>query len=117
MKKMIKRIFAIISSFIIGTQLRIFATEQTNVQNRPKKSIIAVPSAGTSLYGPPPDRSFGILGNAFSIGASILLFFIGLIVLLNKNIKKKIKIITITILLLVIIVLTLLRKFVFLRLI
>lgn len=97
MKKLVKRIFTIISSFILGTQSKIFAIDETTV------------------YGPAPDPSFSSLtgGQLFSIVSSILLFIIGLIVILNKNITKKAKIITITILTITIIALILLAKFVF----
>ena len=97
MKKIVKRIFGIISSFILGAHSKIFAVEQTDV------------------YGPPPRPSISSIdgGHILSIASSILLFIIGLIVILNKNIKKKVKIITVSILSITIIALLLLAKFVF----
>lgn len=97
MKKVIKIIFGIISSFILGAPSKIFAIEQTDV------------------YGPPPEPSISTItgGQIFSIVASILLFIIGLIVILNKNIKKKVKVITVITLFITIIIFILLAKFVF----
>ena len=111
MKKMIKRIFGIVSSFILGTQSRIFAIEQTDVYGpppEPKNSGKILDIAQPAVYGPAPDPSVSTApdpsvstitgGQIFSIVASILLFIIGLMVILNKNIKKKVKVITVIIL-------------------
>lgn len=114
MKKMVKRIFGIISSFILGMQSRIFAIEQTDVYGPPPE-----PNNGsnilqqTTVYGPAPDPSVSTIagGQIFSIIVSILLFIIGLFVILNKNIKKKVKVVTVITLLIVIIALLLLAKF------
>ena len=97
MKKLVKRTFGIISSFILGAQSKIFAIEQTDV------------------YGPPPEPTISSLtgGQLFSTISSILLFIIGLIVIFNKNITKKVKIVIATILAIIIIALILLSKFVF----
>ena len=97
MKKLVKRTFGIISSFILGAQSKIFAIEQTDV------------------YGPPPEPTISSLtgGQLFSTISSILLFIIGLIVIFNKNITKKVKIVIATILAIIIIALILLAKFVF----
>ena len=118
MKKMIKRIFGIISSFILGTQSRIFAIEQTDVYGpppEPKNNGKILDIVQPSVYGPAPDPSVSTItgGQIFSIVASILLFIIGLIVILNKNIKKKVKVITVIILSITILALLLLAKFVF----
>lgn len=118
MKKMVKRILGIISSFILGTQSRIFAIEQPAVYGpapEPKSSGNIIDIAQPGVYGPAPDPSISTItgGQIFSIVASILLFIVGLIVILNKNIKKKVKVITVIILSITIIALLLLAKFVF----
>ena len=119
MKKMLKRIFGIISAFILGTQSRIFAIEQTDVYGPPpelKSGNGIINSSQPTVYGPAPD-STGIStmtwGQLFSIIASILLFVIGILVILNKNIKKKNKVTTVILLSIIIIALLLLAKFVF----
>lgn len=118
MKKNVKRIFGIVSSFILGAQSKIFAVEQTEVYgppSEPKNGSNIIDIAQSSVYGPAPDPSVSTItgGQIFSIVASILLFIIGVIVILNKNIKKKVKVITVVILSVVIIALLFLAKFVF----
>ena len=116
MKKMIKRIFGIISSFILVTQSRIFAIEQPAVYGpapEPNNSGKILDIEQPTVYGPAPEPSISTITGGLSIVASILLFIIGLIVILNKNIKKKVKVITVIILSIIIIALLLLAKFVF----
>ena len=118
MKKLVKRTFGIICSFILGAQSKIFAIDETTVYGPapdPNSENTIIDISQPSVYGPAPDPSFSSLtgGQLFSIVSSILLFIIGLIVILNKNITKKAKIITITILTITIIALILLAKFVF----
>ncbi|MBR3152317.1 MAG: hypothetical protein IKF52_01685 [Clostridia bacterium] len=113
MKKFIKKIFGVISTFIIGLQTKVFAANQTSVYGPPPGLI--TDRNQTEVYGPPPDITIdvnqttvygppsAIKGNGitatltaahiFSIIASILLFIIGLIVIFNKKIPKKVKII------------------------
>ena len=57
-----------------------------------------------AVYGPAPDPSVSKItgGPILPIVVSILLFIIGLIVILNKKINKKVKIITVIILFIVI---------------
>ena len=97
MKKLLKRTFGIISSFILGAQSKIFAMHQP------------------AVYGPPSDPNITTLtgGQIFSIVASIMLFIIGLIVILNKKINKTVKVITVIVFSIIIISLLLLSKFVF----
>ena len=118
MKKMLKRIFGIICSFILGAQSKIFAIEQTDIYgppSEPKNGGKIIDITQSTVYGPVPVPSVSTItgGQIFSIVTSILLFIIGLIVILNKNIKKKVKVITVIILLIVIIILLFLAKFVF----
>lgn len=118
MKKRVKRVFGIISSFILGIQSKIFAVGQTEVYGpppEPKNSGKILDIAQPPVYGPAPDPSVSTItgGQIFSIVASILLFIIGLIVILNRNIKKKVKVITVILVSITIITLLLLAKFVF----
>ena len=79
MKKKIKKIIQMITLFIIGAGSKTFASEQ-------------------EVYGP-PQREI-IKGNisGFLTGiVSIILFVVGLIVILNKNIKGKVKAIIVSI--------------------
>ena len=103
MKKILKKIFGSISFFILGAHSKIFAIEQTDVYGPPpspkgKSSILDINQS--AVYGPAPDPSFSSLtsGQIFSIVASVLLFIIGLIVILNKKIKKNTKVLTVAIL-------------------
>ena len=103
MKKIVKKVFGFICIFILGAQAKVFAD-----------SGITIP-ATPSLYGPPPDKGFSAMtgGQIFSIVTSVLLFIIGLVVIFNKNITKKVKTIVITLISIAIITLLLLFKFVF----
>ena len=71
----------------------------SSISKIPVQSVYGVPSYQT-------ERNVSLCG-------IIVLFIIGLIVLLNKKIKKKAKIIVLSIIAVAIIVLVLLRKFVF----
>ena len=117
MKKAVKRIFGIVCTFILGTQSKIFAIEQTDVYGpppEPKSGGKIIDITQSTVYGPAPDPSISTItgGQIFSIVASILIFIIGLIVILNKNIKKKTKVIIVTVLSITIIALLLFAKFV-----
>ena len=114
MKKFIKKIFGVISTFIIGLQAKVFAANQTSVYGPPPG--LTINRNQTDVYGPPPDKTIDVVqptvygppsaplegdgitvtitaAHIFSIIASILLFIIGLIVIFNKKIPKKVKII------------------------
>lgn len=108
MKKFLKKIFGGISAFIIGAQTKVFAANQTSVYG--PAPDVTINTNQTTVYGPPPTSSVNISptvpptgGEAItpvitgaqilSIIASILLFIIGIIVILNKKISKKVKII------------------------
>lgn len=85
----------------------------SNVTN--KISSIEQPA----IYGPAPDpirirTTTGLVpGQILSILVSILLFFIGISVALNRRIKKNVKIITLSVISVFIVVLVLLTIFVF----
>lgn len=117
MKKVVKKLFGSICTFILGTQSKIFAIEQTDVYGpppEPKNFKNITSTSQTAVYGPPPESGISELtgGHIFSIIASILIFIVGLIVILNKNIKKKTKVIIVTLLAIALIALLLLAIFV-----
>ena len=97
MKKFFKKILGGISTFIIGLQTKVFAADQTTVYGPAPDEIVNTEQ--TTVYGPPPttpqvDASPTTAGtHILPIIASILLFIIGVIVILNKKISKKVKII------------------------
>ena len=117
MKKLLKRTFGIISSFILGAQSKIFAMHQPAVYGPPSdaNSETIIDISQPAVYGPPSDPNITTLtgGQIFSIVASIMLFIIGLIVILNKKINKTVKVITVIVFSIIIISLLLLSKFVF----
>lgn len=81
MKKKIKKIIQMITLFIIGAGGKTFASDQVQV-----------------VYGPPPreiikENTSGLLTGIISI----ILFIVGLIVVINKNIKGKVKAIIVSI--------------------
>lgn len=118
MKKFLKKIFGRISAFIIGAQTKVFAASQTEIYGPAPDTIIN--ENQTTVYGPPPTsnkisppiiegKTFPVITGAqiVSIIASILLFIIGVIVILNKKISKKVKIIVSSIIAILIVALVL----------
>lgn len=88
MKKKIKKIIQMITLFIIGAGGKKFASDQVQV-----------------VYGPPPreiikENISGLFKNTSGLLTgiiSIILFIVGLIVVINKNIKGKVKAIIVSI--------------------
>ena len=94
MKKIFKKILGGISAFIIGAQTKIFAANQTEVYGPPPDQLIDEEQYGQLPTTSHMEVSSTITGaQIVSIIASILLFIIGVIVILNKKISKKVKII------------------------
>ncbi|HJJ11493.1 MAG TPA: hypothetical protein OIM49_07150 [Clostridiaceae bacterium] len=86
MKKKIKKIIQMITLFIIGAGGKTFASEQ-EVYGPPQREIIKENISG--LFKNTSGLLTGII--------SIILFIVGLIVVINKNIKGKVKAIIVSI--------------------
>lgn len=108
MKKIFKKFMASISLFLLGASSKVFGVSQTTVYGPPKASNEIQAAV---VYGPPAD--IGIQAstiNLLTIISSIVLFIIGLLVILNKKIKKNIKIFICCILVLVAIIIFYIRS-------
>ena len=100
MKKIFRKISYGLSIFVLGAQSRIFARDRS-----------------VAVYGPAPDpirNATGLgPGQILSIIVTLILFMLGIMVALNKGIKKNVKIISLSIISVVIVILILLTIFVF----
>lgn len=98
MKKLFNKIIFGISSFVLGVN-NVFAEEQPTLYG-PAPDYPATPDPGPSTFG------------IVSIVSAVVLFLVGIFVLLNKNISRKVKIIVSIVVLMILLLLFILNEFV-----